>query len=335
VAASLPPLIGRNPFPLIAVLVAAAGVRVAWQSELGAGIGWTRLLQLAVVFSAIGVLFNVLTVRAGDRVIATFPEWLPLIGGDAITLNALIFGLLSGLALLVLVLVGTTAGALLDWAAIVRILPESLTGVAVAGSVAFAFIPQTVAALGEIREAQAARGHRVRGGRDLVPILVPLLATGLERAVVLSESLESRGFGAPVRPGHGQRGWQRGAIAISLTLLALGAYLTAVGRLFEAVAALALALVLAVPAVHSGRALTIRRTRYRPLAWHRRDSVVAAAACMAAAVTLLIAATDSEALRYNPYPILQPPIVSIPLISALLLLLAPAFFAPNLRGSTS
>ena len=34
-----------------------------------------------------------------------------------------------------------------------------------------------------IREAQAVRGHRVQGIRDWLPIVVPLLVSGLERAM--------------------------------------------------------------------------------------------------------------------------------------------------------
>src|SRR5262249_33185295 len=150
---------------------------------------------------------------------------------DELTYNALVYGALNGLALLELVLIGTTVAALINWAAVVRLLPNGLTGLAVAGSIAFAFIPQTVSAFGDIREAQAARGHRLRGLRDLAPILVPLLALGLERATTLSESMESRGFGAPVNPRTRTGAWPRFALALALTLAITAAYLIAVGRI--------------------------------------------------------------------------------------------------------
>ena len=54
--------------------------------------------------------------------------------------NALVFGVLSGAALVALVLVGTTAGAMLDWPALMRVLPERAAPLAVAGSVAWALL---------------------------------------------------------------------------------------------------------------------------------------------------------------------------------------------------
>ncbi|MEZ4507398.1 MAG: hypothetical protein R2848_16495 [Thermomicrobiales bacterium] len=61
------------------------------------------------------MFFNLLTVRVGDRVFGTIPDWVPLIDGD-LTVNSIVFGLLSGLAVLTLVLIGVTLAAVLDWA---------------------------------------------------------------------------------------------------------------------------------------------------------------------------------------------------------------------------
>ena len=53
-----------------------------------------------------------------------------------------------------------------------------------AGSVAWSYLPRTTAALAEIREAQMARGYRPRGIRDAAPLVIPLLAGGLERSMI-------------------------------------------------------------------------------------------------------------------------------------------------------
>jgi energy-coupling factor transport system permease protein len=326
-AASLPPLLGRNPWPLLATLLAVAGVRIAWSRRMSGGYTWSLLVRLAILFALIGIVFNVLTVRAGDRVIGELPDQLPLFGGE-LTLNAVVFGTISGLALVLLVTIRTTGDAPLDWAANVRLQPPGLTTVAVAGSVAFAFVPQTAVAFHEIREAQSARGHHIRGARDLLPIVVPMVAGGLERAITLSEALESRGFGAPVSPGKQGSCWVRYAGALALGLAALSAFALASGRTAVAAVALIAALLLLLPAVRSGRATVIARTRYRAPHWSNRDSAVALASTVVIVCTILALQVSPESLRYEPYPHLTLPHVSLPLIAILLALLTPALIAP-------
>ena len=97
VAANLPPLVGRNPWPLAATLLAMLGVWAAWSAG-AAGARWRPLLRLALVFGAVSVLFNLLTAHIGDRAIGELPESWPVIGG-MLTLNALVYGLLSAMAI--------------------------------------------------------------------------------------------------------------------------------------------------------------------------------------------------------------------------------------------
>jgi energy-coupling factor transport system permease protein len=324
VAASLPPLLGRNPFPLVATLVVVIGVRTAWAGRTERVSSWSGIVRLSLVFAALGVLFNVLTVRSGDRVLLAVPSSVPILHGP-ITLNALVFGLLSALALVILVLVGTTIGAVLDWPAVLRLLPDRLTTIAVAGSVAFAFIPQTALAFREIREAQAARGHRFRGVRDLAPLLVPLLTGGLERAVTMAEALESRAFGAPAGFDDDHRRIGSLATAGGLGAGAVAAYLVAVGRLLSAALALALASGALLVAARRGVPDRPMRTRYRATHWSRADTLTLGAAVVAGLATLVAIAVDPTSLRYEPYPDLLAPRVSLPLILAQAALLVPAF----------
>jgi energy-coupling factor transport system permease protein len=182
-AAMLLPLTGRNPFALAMVLLTTIAVREALPPDARSGWGW--IVRLGVIFAALSVVFNVLTVRAGNRVLGQIPGWVPLIDGD-LTLNSVVFGLLSGLAVLGLVLVGITLAAVLDWSAVLRLLPQSLTGAGVAGSVAFTFFPQMVASYREIADAQAMRGVEMRGPRDYLNLAPLLLSGGIERAVTMS-----------------------------------------------------------------------------------------------------------------------------------------------------
>ena len=331
VAAALPALLGRNPFVLGATLLAVLGVRAAWNGEAAGPGSWRGLVRLAVVFAAVGVVFNVLTVHAGDIVLARVPEGVPIVGGP-LTLNALVYGVLSGAALLTLVLVGTTLGAVLDWAALLRLLPARLATVAVAGSVAWAFVPQTAFAFAQIREAQMARGHRPRGVRDLVPLLVPLLTGGLERALMLAEALEARAFGAPLGAiaGPTPPPWRGVLTALGLTGGAVGAYLLAVGRPLEAVVTLAVAGAALLTAGREPRrgAARLRRTRYRQSEWGWAETLGVGTAGLVLAVEVLTLRLDAAAFRYEPYPSLTAPRVALPLLAALGLLLVPVVAAP-------
>ena len=323
-AASLPPLVGRNPLVLAATLLAVLGVRGAWGA--GAGPGWGGIVRLAALFAAVGALFNLLTVHLGDRPFARLPAALPIVGGE-LTLNALVYGLLSGAAVLTLVLAGATLGAVLDGAALLRLLPARLTTVAVAGSVAWAFVPQTAAAFGQIREAQAARGHRVRGVRDLVPLLVPLLGGGLERALTLAEALESRAFGAPLGAATAPAPGRGVLAALGLTAGAVGAYLLAVGRAGPALATLGAALVALTVAAREPGGGGPRRTRYRTARWGRAETLIGGTALVVLAVEIAVLRRNPTAFAYEPYPRLVPPQVDLLLLAALAVLLAPALVA--------
>jgi energy-coupling factor transporter transmembrane protein EcfT len=314
--AMLVPLMGRNPFALLSVLLAVLAVREALPPD--ARIGWSWIVRLGVVFAAFSVVFNVLTVRTGDRVIGTIPGWVPLIDGN-LTVNSVVFGLLSGLAVLAMVLIGITLAAVLNWSAVLRLLPQSLSGAGVAGSVAFSFFPQMVATYREIVDAQAMCGYELRGPRDYLNLAPLLLSGGIERAVTMSELLESRGFGGAPAPARSRLGTL--APATGLGAFCIGVYLFAVGEPLAALIAVVLGGALLSTVVRAGRTHGVRRTRYRSLVWRGGDWVVLAGAGIAAASVLM---AEAGAIRYEPYPTLALPVASVPLAVGLLGLLAPA-----------
>ncbi|MBA2248222.1 MAG: energy-coupling factor transporter transmembrane protein EcfT, partial [Chloroflexia bacterium] len=96
-AAMLPALVGRNPVVLLELLAIVVSVHVVW-SRAGAFAGVRWFVRIAAAFTLAGVFFNVLTVHAGTTVFARLPERWPVIGGP-LTLNALAYGVASGVAL--------------------------------------------------------------------------------------------------------------------------------------------------------------------------------------------------------------------------------------------
>ena len=334
-AASMPALLGRNPWPLLASCLAVVSVRAAW-APFSAIRAWTGILRLVLIIAAFGVVFNVLTAHGGDTVLFTIPTRVPILGGP-LTLNAIVFGLLSGLALTSLVLAGMTAVAVLDWSALLRILPHRLAPLAVAGSVAWNLIPATAIAFGEIREAQAARGFRARGVRGLTPLIVPLLSGGMERALTLAEVLESRGFGARIaaEPASRTRWLESSALVVGLASATTGAYLIATGRVVPAAMALALGGVSLLAGGKKSADLMPSRTRYRRRSWRRVDSLVVIAATLSLVLTLLSLSIDPSGYHYDPYPTISLPRVNLLALIATGLLLAPAAAAPSAEAERS
>ena len=326
-AAAIPPLLGRNPWPIAATLLAVISVWAVWSTG-AAGRRWRPLLRLAFVFAGVSVIFNVLTVRAGDVVIGHLPDSWPIIGG-AITLNALVFGLLGGLAIFTLVAVSATLGVVLDWTLAIRLLPDRMAPLAVAGSVAWAYLPQTTLALGEIRDAQMARGFRPRGARDFLPLLLPLLGGGLERAMMTAEALEARAFGAPLTAEARSSSWRSIALLLGLAATATGTFVVILGSLPVGAAILATGTLLLVMSVANRPAAQgARRTRYREPVWERPEWIVTAASLATLVAQVLLLARDPGVFRYEPYPGIAVPEVNLPLLALLGLLLAPAAVQP-------
>jgi hypothetical protein len=85
---------------------------------------------------------------------------------------------------------------------------------------------------------------------------------------------------------------------------------------------------MSLAALAGGPPRAVVRTRYRPPRWSARDSLVVVAALLSGAIIAASIAVDPSGLRYEPYPRLEAPAISVPAILAGLLLLAPAAVAP-------
>jgi energy-coupling factor transport system permease protein len=325
-AASMPLLTGRHPLVIAQVLTIVLVVRaVCLPSDKARG--WSWLLRVAMITVPIGVLFNMLTVHAGNAELFRIPAGVPIFGGT-VTWNAVAYGLLSGVTIVALIAIGTTVAAGMDWSALMRSIPVRASGIAMAGSVAWAFLPQMATSWREIREAQAARGHQWRGVRDIVPLAVPLMAGSLDRSITMAEALESRGFGAAAgsRPSRRLPAIAQGA---SLTLVVLALYLFTVGQPSQAAPVLLLSALALVAGVSTGRDVPhVHPTRYRAVVLTRHDALIAFSAVLTVVLTGLALYMRPSALRYDPYPVMGWPGTELWLIVALSLLLMPAVVAP-------
>ncbi len=187
--------------------------------------------------------------------------------------------------------------------------------------VALAFVPSTVRAVADARAADLARtgGQVVRRGR-LVRRTVPIVESGLERALALAESMDARGF-ARLAPTRHDRGAAWLAFA-SMAALA-GAFVALVGRssTWALVAGLAGVVGLAAAIALSSRAA--RTTRYRPRPVTPLDIGVGLAALGAPIGLAVLHATGQRGLvwtavaplrfpSFSPWPALCLALLAVP-----------------------
>jgi energy-coupling factor transport system permease protein len=331
IAAAVPAFSVRNPLYLAVVLGAAWIVYAALGRATSVGSSWGSVVKIGVFFFALAIPFNALANHMGRIILFRLPASWPLVGGP-ITLEAIIAGAANGLALLTILVVFAAFNAVVDHYQLLRATPAFLFQAGVIMSIAITFVPQMVLSAREIRQAQRIRGHRFRGVRDLLPLIIPLLANGLERAIQLAEAMEARGFGSSVDPMPHR--WARVAqtgLLVALLALMGGLFTVAAfpeqsgwGWVLAGVGAAGMMAILGL----KGR--EVRRTRYRRLVWTWRDTSVVIASAVVLAVVVAAKLTMPEVLTYSPFPpnALLPPFH--PLVGAALLLLAlPALVAPG------
>ena len=195
-------------------------------------------------------------------------------------------------------------------------------------TVALAFVPSTMTAVTTAREADRARtgGRVVRRGR-LVRTAVPIVETGLERALALAESMDARGFAR-----HAADRRDRAAAWLGFgSVLALGAaFVALVGRApaWAATAGAVGAAGLVAAVVVAGRATAT--SRYRPRRLTRLDGVVAVGVIGAPVALAALRLAGHDTLTWWPDPIRFPPFSVWPAL-AIALLAVPVLVAPATR----
>jgi energy-coupling factor transport system permease protein len=319
-AAVLAGLLTRNPLYLILALLSCGVTYLALERRSPTAQSWGAFVKLGALLMLFTVPWNALNVHYGDLVLFRLPSDWPLFGGP-ITAEAALYGLSNGLSLLVILLVFATFSTAVDQARLLRMMPAFLQMAGVTAAVAMSFVPQMVIASRDIRESQRIRGHRFRGLRSLLPLFMPLLATGLERAISLAESMEARGFGRAHEGEVQHASTQNLVTVLALLVLAAGAFGYAYFAQYrEWSGGLIILAVVALLCVFRAQGRSVRRTRYQRWRWRGRDTVVMLAS-VAALVGLLCAKLFwPETLVYYPYPPFSPwpdfrPLVGIALVT--------------------
>ena len=321
VAASIQ--IAPNPLYVALAIAIVALVTETHRHESRIARALPVLLLVGVTFSLLRVALLLLTTHLGAEAFATVPEaTLPrLLGGFTVggSLEWVVLWQAVAEAFVVIGVMAAFGGfnALASHHELVQRLPRAFHEAGVVLTVALAFVPSTLVAIGQVREADRARtgGRLVRRGR-LIRLIVPVLELGLERSVNLADSMDARGFGRG-RPGPRQvvSGW----LGLAGVLGLCGAMVALVGR----ASAVALICLLAGSALLVGALVLAgsdeRVTRYRVRSLTGTDLGVLAVVAVAPIGLALCRALDDESLRWVIG--LSPAVPEFRLLPAALLLL--------------
>lgn len=279
--------------------------------------GWRQLVRFALGLALLVIPFNALNAHAGKHVIVQLPHQWPLIGGN-ITWEAVLWGASTALGLLVLILLFAAFSLQVDRGQLLRLTPPFLFEAGLIASIALAFVPQMMAALREIREAQLIRGHRIKGLRDMLPLVMALLTNGLERSLQLAESMESRGFGRArtLSPRYDMALKSLSLVGVAGLLgsaFAWTYYAAWAGWLGGGISTLLLV------AAFWAQSRRVQRTHYVREQWRAADGIAIGAALAVLCVFVAVRVYDGAALQYYAYTSLLPSFQ--PWLGALLLLL--------------
>ncbi|GAB4401867.1 MAG: hypothetical protein OHK0052_25280 [Anaerolineales bacterium] len=287
-------LLTRNPLYLLLLWFTLLLVFVRLPVRPEAVLPFSPLMFVLVTVPLAAAL-NLLLSPFGESVLWRIPLWQ-----RQLTLESLVYGTTNGLLLGVLFTAFAAFNRAVSPPALLRFAPRAFYPLAVITAIALNFVPAMQRQLQAIREAQAIRGHHLRGWRDTLPLFLPLLVGGLERALQLAEAMTARGFAPPAS--------QRRAAVRWLLLLGL-LFWGAAGILALVWGSAALWLLLPGGALAlSGWQLAghaAPRTAYRPMKFSARDA--AALVGCALALVLFVIPQSRATLWYDPYPLLAPP----------------------------
>ncbi|HIH69513.1 energy-coupling factor transporter transmembrane component T family protein [Methermicoccus shengliensis] len=218
--------------PIYLVLLFAATLPVVYVGHIARE--WFSVIRFVVFLAPMIVALNVAFNHNGSHVLYQAGVALPFLGTPTITLEALVYGLMMSVRLLAIL----SAFAILtftvhpdDLMLLMLKLKVPYRSVLVT-SMSTRFLPTLIEDARTITDVQRSRGLEVDRGniiqriKNRVPILVPLVANSLDRAVQIAEAMESRAFGSSKKRTFYRElelsRWDKAMALLMLTPLVLG-----------------------------------------------------------------------------------------------------------------
>ena len=234
-ALALPVFLFESPLVLAFSLVAL--LAVGGRAHVGAELA--RAAALAVPLALLVVAINPLVSQQGLTVLVDGPI-VPVLGNVDVTLEALVYGAVAGLRVLVVILAFALYSACVDPDRVLRLVGRVAPRSALTASLATRAVPLLGRDGRRLAEAYTLRAgvrpaERMRDRVERAATLTRALGAGaLERSVELAASLEVRGYGALGRFPAGRSAWLRhdrsfALAAGTLVLLCAGARAAGLG----------------------------------------------------------------------------------------------------------
>lgn len=282
----------------VAVARRYAGVSAAGRTLFG------TFLRIGLVTVAIRLGFGLVfgSGTSAGRVVFTvptvaLPAWTAGVSiGGPVTTGGLLAAVAAGLWLTTLLAAVAAANVLADPRELLRSVPGALYEVGVSIVVAMTFAPQLVADARRIRAARRLRGQPGRGIRSFARTAVPVLEGGLEQAMLLAASMDSRGYGRRGNRSAARRMVVAVSMLAALLLLAFG-LLALLGLGSDAVGLICVlaGAGFAVGGLAAGGGQHTR-TRYRVIAWSVGEIVVLICAAILVAIYLAAVADGTAGI---------------------------------------
>ena len=167
------------------------------------------------------------------RIFLLFAVWAITIRTGLVLLGPINQGsvanaLLEGLRLGALLTVFGTFNSVADPFRVLKLAPRRWHESALAAALALSIAPRTIASVERVREAQRMRGIDIGRWSGLPSLAVPVLATGMDEAMTLAESMDARGHGRGTRTRYRPDRWSPAATAVTaIAGLAAAAFVAA------------------------------------------------------------------------------------------------------------
>lgn len=329
-----------NPLLLGAIIGAAALVVSARRGDTPWAASFRAFLVLGAVVLGVRLTFEVLfgAPIPGITVFTlpelTLPDWMAgaRLGG-AVTLEALVAALYSGLQLVAILACVGAANSLANPTRLLKSVPGALYEVGVAVVVALTLIPSALTHLQQVREARRLRGRSTTGVRSGARMATAVLTGALERSLALAAAMDSRGFGRLNSLAPRTRRITAALTATGLGVLLVGGYalLDASTPALMAALLLVLGVALTVTGLHRANRRAVR-TVYRPDPWRWPETVTVASGFAATAVYTAVAVASPATMLPTANPLVWPALPLLPLVVTLLAA-TPAWVAPPVHIS--
>ncbi len=187
--------------PVYILILFFSTIPLVWLA--GVGREWASTLKLTLWLGLSIIVINALFSYHGDHVLLTAPFRLPVVGSPVITLEAIAFGAVMALKLIVIISVFSLINLTIhpdDIMAVLLKMRLPYKSVLVT-SLSTRFVPCLVEDIGRISDGYRTRGVQLDAGswfrrlRNRGRISFALLGNSLDRAVQVAEAMEARAFG--------------------------------------------------------------------------------------------------------------------------------------------